>query len=55
MLAHLPVGLARLGHVKEVRKERMDDQDQSDHPNPMARSICGLKWPERQGFLAAIF
>jgi hypothetical protein len=55
MQASLSVRLASLARVKEENRGRMDDQDEADHLNPTARIPYGLRWPQKQGFLAAIF
>jgi hypothetical protein len=55
MQAHFSTALASLGPVKEEFRGKMDDQDQSEHLNPTVQITSGLRWPESQGLLVAIF
>jgi hypothetical protein len=53
--AHFSVRLASLARVKEENWRITDGQDEASHLNPTVRTTCGLRWPEKRGFLAAIF
>jgi hypothetical protein len=54
-LAHMSMALSRSARVKKENRGRMNGQDQVGHLNRTVRTTCGLRWPESQGFLVAIF
>jgi hypothetical protein len=53
--APLSVRLASSARVKKESRGRVNGQDQASHLNRTVRITYDLRWPESEGFLAAIF